>query len=185
MPTLPTITTDRLVLRPFTADDAPRVQQLAGDRAVASTTLLIPHPYPDGAAEEWIATHVPAFEMGQSLNLAVTSREDGSLIGAIGLNINKDHSRAEIGYWIGRPYWSRGYATEAVAAVVAFAFDTLSLNRIFAHHFTRNPASGRVLEKVGMTFEGISREHFRKWETFEDIRHYGMLRSDYDERNPA
>ena len=176
----PTLHTDRLILRPFTLDDAPDVQRLAGDRAIASTTLVIPHPYPDGAAEEWIATHAPTFEKGDGVNLAVTLKDGGDLIGAIGLMINGEHQRAEIGYWIGKPYWGNGYCAEAAGAMLNFGFNTLNLNRIFAHHFNRNQASGRVMRKIGMTREGRSPQHFRKWDSFEDITHYGILRRDYE-----
>ena len=100
----PTLHTARLVLRPFEPGDAPVVQRLAGDRAIADTTLSIPHPYGDGIAEHWIAGHQAAFEAGKSLPSAVTLRETGELIGAIGLNsIDSSHRNAELGYWIGQP----------------------------------------------------------------------------------
>ncbi|MEJ7812744.1 MAG: GNAT family N-acetyltransferase [Gemmatimonadaceae bacterium] len=175
----PTLHTSRLVLRPFVADDAPAVQRLAGDRDIASTTLNIPHPYEDGMAEAWIATHEDAFARSEGLTLAVTSRDDGALIGAVGIAINLRSSRAELGYWIGKPYWGRGYCTEAAAALVAYAFDVLDLNRVHATHLTWNPASGRVMRKIGMTYEGRLREHERKWGVFEDIEKYGILRREY------
>src|SRR3954452_17831367 len=141
----PTLTTERLVLRPFTRADAPAVQRLASAREVAESTLLIPHPYPEGAAAEWIEGHD---DTSNNHIFAITLR-DGEVMGAIGLHVDRNHDRAEIGYWIGVPYWSRGYVTEAASAVVRYVFDDLGLNRVFAFHFTRNPASGRVLQKVG------------------------------------
>ena len=99
-----TLTTERLVLRPFTLADAPEVQRLAGDRDVASTTLRIPHPYKEGMAEEWIGTHAEKYASGKGLSLAITLRSPGTLVGAVGLEICKEHSRAELGYWIGKPY---------------------------------------------------------------------------------
>lgn len=80
---------------------------------------------------------------------------------------------------MGVPYWGQGIATEAVAALIAQGFDTLDLNRIYATHFARNPASGRVMQKAGMVFEGILRQHLRKADRFEDLVRYGILRSDY------
>ncbi len=176
----PTLQTDRLTLRPFTLADAPDVQRLAGEREIATTTLLIPHPYPDGAAEEWIQTHETDFNENKSTVYAVTLRNDNTLIGAIGLIINNDHNHAELGYWIGKPYWGKGYCTEAVRAMFDFGFNTLNLNRIHAHHFGNNPSSGRVLEKTGMKREGISPQHIRKWDEYVDIILYGILRSDYE-----
>jgi len=177
---IPTIHTERLTLRPFSLDDAGAVQRLAGDRDIAATTILIPHPYPDGAAEEWIGTHAGMFEHGEGLTVAVTARAGGVLHGAVSLTIDARHHHAELGYWIGKAYWGRGYATEAARAVVDYGFHTLKLHRVFAHHMARNAASGRVLEKLGMRYEGTLAEHVRKWDDYEDIRHFGLLARDYD-----
>lgn len=170
------LTTERLILRPFTADDAPAVQTLASAREIAASTLLIPHPYPEGAAAAWIAKQG---EQADNHSFAVTLRDGGAVAGALGLHVNRDHDRAEVGYWIGVPYWGRGYATEAARAVVGFAFETLHLNRVFALHFTTNPASGRVLEKLGMQHEGHLRKHVMKWGEAVDIEVYGIVRSDW------
>jgi len=175
----PSLKTERLVLRPFQLSDAPVVQRLAGERAIADTTAVIPHPYPDGVAETWIATHEKSYTDGTAVHYALTSAKDGELIGAIGLHIAPEHDRAELGYWIAVPHWGRGYATEAARAVVAFCFETLKLHRVQASHLTRNPASGRVLEKAGMKLEGIRRGAFKKWDVFEDIAGYAVLRPEW------
>lgn len=180
----PTLTTERLLLRPFTLADAPTIQQLAGDRDIAANTLTIPHPYEHGMAEEWIGTHRERFEQGDTVNFAVTLRQGGALIGAIGLTgIDQAHRHAEIGYWIGKPYWNRGYCTEAAAAVLRYGFDVLGLNRIQAHHFSHNPASGRVMEKIGMTYEGCLRQHVQRWGVFQDLKMYGILKSEYESQS--
>ena len=90
-----------------------------------------------------------------------------------------EHDHAELGYWIGVPYWGAGYATEGARAVMQFGFETLSLNRIFASHFSRNPASGRVLQKIGMRYEGTLRRHLKKWDEYIDLECYGVLRSEF------
>src|SRR5205807_543875 len=100
----PKLKTSRLVLRPFRLEDAPEVQRLAGDPAVAATTLRIPHPYLDGMAESWITSLTPRYEKGECVSFAITREEDGALLGAVGLDIVQEHERAELGYWIGRPY---------------------------------------------------------------------------------
>lgn len=179
MNTLPTLTTNRLLLRPFQLSDASDVQRLAGDRDVASTTLRIPHPYKDGMAEEWIGTHADKFTKGEAVSLAMTLRDAGMLVGAVGLEICKEHSRSELGYWIGTPYWGQGYATEAAKALVEHGFQIIGLNRIYAHHIVRNPASGRVMLKIGMRHEGTLRQHTKKWDAFEDVEVYGMLKCDF------
>jgi RimJ/RimL family protein N-acetyltransferase len=175
----PTLETTRLLLRPFTLADARDVQRLAGEREVASTTLNIPHPYEDGMAEEWIGTHQEKYERGELVNFAIVRRADNALMGAIGLRITQQHTHAELGYWLGKPYWNAGYGTEAAYAVVAYGFERLGLHRIHASHMTRNPASGRVLQKIGMRSEGCLRQHVNKWEVFEDLALYGILRSEY------
>ena len=175
---IPRLTTTRLVLRPLTLADAADVQRLAGDRAVAETTATIPHPYPDGAAEAWIGTHADRYARGAGVVFGIERLEDGALVGAIGLEINAEMQRAELGYWIGVPYWNQGYCTEAALAVVRFAFDVLGLRRVFAQHYGRNPASGRVMDKVGMRHEGTLRQHTVKWGTIDDMEVYGVLRGE-------
>ncbi|MCL4209068.1 MAG: GNAT family N-acetyltransferase [Phycisphaeraceae bacterium] len=179
-PITPTVLeTDRLLLRPFTPEDAPVVQRYASDREVARTTLSIPHPYPDGAAAAWIAGHARGLETGLNPIFAITLREGAQLIGAIDLRLNPDHRWAEVGYVIYRPWWGAGYATEALRSVVRHGFETLGLHRIHAHHFGSNPASGRVLEKAGMRREGVWRQHICKWGEMLDVVQYGLLRAEW------
>lgn len=177
---IPRLTGERLVLRAMTPDDAPDVQRMAGDRRVAQTTSLIPHPYPDGAAEQWIATHAEQFHAGAGVTWAIALRETDELVGAIGLIINAEHGRAELGYWIGAAYWNRGYVTEAGRLALHWAFVERDLNRVHAHHFQTNPASGSVMRKLGMTYEGTARKHFRKWGTLLDCVYYAILREEYE-----
>ena len=179
MKELPKLTTARLVLRGFDATDADDVVRLAGDFAIADTTLLIPHPYGRADAEKWLATHGPKFDNGEQVDLAVTARGTGELIGAIGLAIDARFDRAEVGYWIGKPYWGQGYCTEAGRAIVDWGFTELKLNRIYSTHFRRNPASGRVMQKLGMTREGEMRQHVKRWDRYEDMVVYGILRSEW------
>ena len=176
----PTTSSERLILRPFTLADAPDIHRMVADRDIASTTLLIPHPYEDGMAEEWIGTHQSQFEWGEQIIFAIVLRADGSRLGNITLRINQSDEHGELGYWIGKPYWNMGYATEATKAVIRYGFEVLGLQRIFASHFTRNPASGRVMQKAGMTYKGCFRKHHKKWDVFEDLAYYGIIRGDYD-----
>ena len=178
---IPTLRTPRLVLRPFDASDAPTVQLLAGDERVASTTLNVPHPYEDGMAEAWIATHASGWASGKLLVLAITEESEG-LTGAVSLHVSARHRRGELGYWVGVPYWNRGYATEASAALRDYGFEELGLERILGRHLTRNRASGRVMEKLGMTHEGVMRRHIVKWDVPEDVAIYGILREEHETR---
>ena len=175
----PDLQTARLVLREFALEDAPHVQRLVGEWEVAHTLLIVPHPYEDRMAQEWIATHRPAYEAGERVTWAVTLREEGALVGSITLHLHPPHDNAELGYWIGKPYWGLGYATEAAKEVVRYGFEDLDLHRIHASHFGSNPASGKVMRKVGMSPEGVRPEHYKKWETYEDRVDYRLLARDW------
>jgi ribosomal-protein-alanine N-acetyltransferase len=181
----PTLRTPRLVLRPFAMADAPRVRELAGAVEVADTTLRIPHPYPEGAAEQWIAMHAEQYARGVNASFAMTLGDTGEMVGAIGLVIDREHLHAEIGYWVGVPYWGRGYCSEAAREIVRFAFEGLELARVFACHFTRNPASGAIMRRIGMRREGTFRGHVRKWGKQEDVDYYGILPGELAGRGSA
>ena len=172
----------RLLLRPFVAADAPDVQRLANNRNIADTTLNIPHPYDVSAAEEWIATHAEKWTARELMVFAVTENTNNDFLGACGLTISEKFERAEIGYWIGEPYWGQGYCTEAAELVLKFGFEELDLHRIHGSYFARNPASGQVMRKLGMQQEGIAREHTKKWGVFEDLVLWGLLREEWRSR---
>jgi [ribosomal protein S5]-alanine N-acetyltransferase len=175
----PILRSARLILRAFKLNDASVVQRLAGDFAIADTTSTIPHPYPDGAAEDWISTHESVWMMDRAFHWAIVTLAASTCIGAVSLShIDRDDNHAEIGYWIGKPYWGKGYCTEAARRVVEFAFEEMNLNRIYAYHFTRNPASGRVMQKIGMRQEGLLQQHTKRWDKYEDLALYAILKSE-------
>lgn len=176
----PTLETERLLLRPFALSDAMEVQRLAGDRAIADTTMAIPHPYEDGMAEDWISRHQETFEQGKGITFAITRKADGILIGAISLTGIFQGHQAELGYWIGKPYWNQGFCTEAGKAVLQYAFAEIGLIRIYSCHISRNLASGRVIQKLSMKHEGTQRRHVRKWDKFENLELYGVLREEWE-----
>jgi len=174
---LPVIRTARLRLRPFELSDAPAVERLASEWEVARTTLTIPHPYPSGEAEDWIRTVQACLEAERLYTFAITRSEE--LVGAISLDRNRRHKKGELGYWVGLPYWGRGYATEAAEAVISFGFLTLRLNRIFGCCLAHNKASARVMEKAGMRYEGTLRQDIFSRGQYEDVAYYGILLSEY------
>lgn len=175
----PVLETARLQLRATQPSDARRIQELAGAREIADTTLLIPHPYTDGLAEKWIDTLARDWKDARLAGYAIVPRETEVMVGVIALKLDPEYARAELGYWIGVPFWGMGYATEAGRAILRFGFDELRLNRIFAFHFSRNPRSGRVLEKLGFRHEGCLREHVKRWDRFEDLECRAILRRDW------
>ena len=148
----PNIETPRLKLLQFKMDDAGSLQSLAGNYNVAKNTINIPHPYEDGMAETWISTHQHEWDEKQAITYAIFLKSTEKLIGAVGL-VGVRGNEGGVGYWIGEPYWGRGYCTEAAKGLIHFCFETLQLVRIEAEHLVSNPASGRVMEKVGMTYK--------------------------------
>ncbi|PHB24531.1 GNAT family N-acetyltransferase [Bacillus pseudomycoides] len=175
----PMFLSKRLTIRPFELDDAPRVQELAGDKEVAKTTTIIPPPYPDGWAEEWITSTHTAMDKGDSFHFAMVN-EQNMLIGCIYLFINKKHNKGELGYWLGKSYWGKGYCTEVGQVIVTYAFEELQLNRIYADAFTKNPASSKVMQKLGLKHEGTFKQSCLYWGVYEDTVVYGLTRSDYN-----
>jgi RimJ/RimL family protein N-acetyltransferase len=183
---IPTLTTDRLTLRPLTQADAPAVAALAADKRISDTTLTVPYPYRPEHASSWISTHTIGHSSRLNTVWGVIDKKSGHLIGTIGVVYSARHNTAEIGYWIGVPFWNRGYATEAGAAVLRYAFEQrdLPLQRIDAHHFIGNEASGRVMTKMGMLYEGLclaaARKHDREGAI--DVARYAITRERWLER---
>lgn len=170
-----TITTERLLLRPFCRDDIAALVPLIGAREVAATTLRIPHPYSADDAEAYLRHTEEVREKGTGVRCGIFLKQSGQLCGGIGLVSNLEHHHAELGYWIGVPFWGKGYCTEAARAIVSFGFEVLKLHRIHAGHFSGNDASGRILRKVGMHPEGVLRQHICKWGKYHDVELYALL----------
>ena len=167
--------TERLILRPWAESDIPELVPLIGAREIAATTLRIPHPYREEHAREFLRSVGNENEQRLSIRL----RSDGRLCGGVGLHPNRAHYHAELGYWLGVPFWGKGYATEAARAMVRYGFEQIKLHRIFASHFEGNLASTRVLEKLGMRHEGCQRQHILKWGKFIDLQLYAILRQEF------
>ena len=145
--------TKRLLLRvpaPFDISDTVR---LAGDYDVAKNLSRMPHPYTEAYAREWMATTADKRAAGTDYAFAITRKDDGVYLGGCGLH-KRDRDVFEFGYWLGKPYWLQGYATEAVRRLVAFAFLELGVTQVIAGYFHDNPASGHVLQKLGCLPDG-------------------------------
>jgi RimJ/RimL family protein N-acetyltransferase len=169
------IKTARLDLTTFAESDIRELVPLIGAREVAETTLRIPYPYEERHAREFLLSEIKENE----LRLIIRLRSDGRLCGGIGLHPDSEPQQAELGYWIGVPFWGNGYATEAGRAVLGSGFKQLKFNRIFAAHFAGNEASGRVLQKIGMRYEGCMRQAVVKSGKFIDVERYAILRENY------
>ncbi len=180
MSTIPALETKRLILDGFAPEDAGAVERLVSDENLSRYTLNIPYPYPPGAAAAWIAGHAGEFRRGEGAAFAVRL-PDRQVVGCMGLRINaREHDRGELGYWIGPPFWGRGYATEAARACLGFGFRHFLLHKIVANYVSANVASGRVMEKLGMTREGERPQHTKKHGVYHDLIDYGLLRAAFE-----
>lgn len=157
----PRIETRRLVLRVPDADDAERITALAGDFDVARMTTSMPHPFHRHHAESFLS-RVQALDPAREAVFAIALEDEG-LIGVIGFHpsaitgaapAGERRVAAEIGYWLGRPYWGRGLATEAACAALNWVRTAWRRRMVVSGHFADNPASGRVLEKAGFLYTG-------------------------------
>lgn len=181
--TRPTLQTERLVLRPFVEQDEAEVFRICREKEIAANTRTIPHPYPRAQAAKWISLHAEKWIEGKGAVFAICTKQDDQMVGSIGLEISEQDKNAELGYLIDKGCWGQGYCSEAAEEVVRFGFETLALHRIHAHCLTTNPASGRVLEKIGMQKEGLLRGHVCKWGVFHDICFYGLLKSEFSAKS--
>ncbi len=175
--------TERLILRPVEESDAPALLPFVSDGDVAHNLTRVLHPYPEDALVPFIQSCVAAMERREQFDVVVTLKETGQAIGMCSLDeVNWQHMRAEMGYYLGRPYWSQGYMTEAAKRMLEFGFWELGLERIHAYCFVRNTASVHVLEKIGMKREGLCRHAIKKAEGFLDVYIYGIIREEFSAR---
>lgn len=145
----PVLVTERLVLRPPHQDDVPELIELANNRRVAEMLARMPHPYGEAEARAFIARSA---QRHAGVTYAVTIAESGAFIGCAGLQATE--RGLELGYWIGEPYWNKGYATEAAHALVDLAFRATNIQALNVSCRVVNPASRRVIHKCGFQYAG-------------------------------
>ena len=178
----PVLTTERLILsRPVEGDMQHIIHYLDSDKVYSENTANIPYPYKEADAEFLIHEVVDkGFENETDFVFAIRNKENGLIMGLIGIHHwDKANQKAEIGYWLGKEFWNKGYVTEAMAEVLAFGFKVLNLNKMFANFFPHNPASGRVMEKSGMKQEAVLRQEIYKNGKFLDFVRYSILKEDF------
>jgi ribosomal-protein-alanine N-acetyltransferase len=149
--------------------------------------LCHPHPYEEDTAEQWIRGLRPMFDAGIGTTFAMVLRNGGALVGTVslytrapdGTAVLGEEGTGPLGFWLGVPYWNKGYATEAVAEVLRYGFKERNLLRIRANHFGTNAASGRVLRKAGMSHVGTRPNYYEKWGNTEDREEYVLLAWDW------
>jgi RimJ/RimL family protein N-acetyltransferase len=167
------------MLRRFEMADAPITQKLLDDPEVIGNLIDKDLPYSLADAESLIRRSHQAFDNGEAYVFAIVRKSNADLVGYCDIELKPDTQEGEIAYWIGRPYWWQGYATEAAKCLVQFGFEALGLARIYAYVLKRNRRSAHVLEKAGLSLEATREKSARKDGVDEDIEIYGLLRQDY------
>ncbi len=173
---LPPLATERLVLRRLETGDADAVHRLINDWEVAGKLSRVSYPFPLDDIEDWIEATHESLRQGREFAFAITLRAESELVGVIGLIVDDTRTRADLGYWIGRAYWDRGYATEAVRRLVEFGFLNLGLERLWAVMLVNNDVSARVLEKVGFRNEGQFRHEFPARNEVRTVHRFALTR---------
>lgn len=179
---LPTLETERLILRKMVLNDAEAVFAYASNSEVSRYTLWETHrSIEDSRAFLEFATQ--KYENGGEPDWGIVYRGNGCLVGACGLvNWEAEHARAEVGFVLSREYWGRGLISEAVRAILRFGFERMNLNRIEARCIAENAASARVMEKAGMVYEGTLRQREYIKGTYRDIKLYAILKKGFPGR---
>jgi [ribosomal protein S5]-alanine N-acetyltransferase len=175
----PTQETERLLLRRLEISDAPRLTELFGNYEVLRMITGVAYPYTEDHARDFIGRAQENFDAGTNFAFAMVSKAEQTLIGCIELGLRRQFRHGDLGYWVGAPYWGKGYMTEAARQMLRYGFDDLNLNRIYSCHFAHNPASGRVMQKIGMTYEATLRQYIVKFDEYVDMVYYGILKSEW------
>lgn len=179
MKTLEEIYTPQLKLRRMELSDLPSLIKYANNKKIAANIFNISYPYKESDAVFRYNVILQGLENENRYIFAITYKTHNELIGEIGLNIDKEHNRAEVGYWIAEEFWGQGIATEALGAALSFGFKSLKLNKIFATRFLDNVSSEKVLTKNGMIKEAELIEHYKIDGVYKSINQYRLTKKEY------
>lgn len=174
------IETERLILRRFTINDVEHVYNNWTSDSEVSKYMRWEHHKNIIETELKIKDWLNRYSHNNFYQWAITYRSIDEPIGAIGLFVvNESDMCGDFGYSISRKFWGMGIATEALKAVLKFAFDNVGFNRIESYHSINNPASGKVMLKAGMKFEGLAKQKYKSNVGFEDSNMYSILKEDF------
>jgi len=171
----------KINIRPLRLADAKSIYKNVNDPLVTKWTLHLSYPYPKDGAAKFIRKSYQDATRGRTYLFGICEKDSDDLIGLVSLmNIDPSTKSGEVGYWLGRKYWGKGYTSEACKLIINFGFKNLKLHRIYAKLFSPNIASKRVLEKAGMKPEGVLRDARHRYGKYHDELRYGILCSEYD-----
>lgn len=174
--------TERLILRPQTWNDLAEIQRGMNDPEISRHTMTIPYPYLPGEGAKFLRRVERRMADGTAAAFALELKSTGEMIGNMGLQIEPEHQRAELGYVTWKEHRGKGYTSEAARRLIDHAFEDLGLEKVFAKWFAANPASGRVLEKAGMVEEGRQVSQQKKKDGRLDVCLMGLTREQWSKR---
>ena len=169
-----------LSLRFIDEHDIEDIARLANDRDIAKTMANLPYPYTLTDAKTWLS-YVNRTESEHVFAIA----DKKHFMGIIGLVHERDNNRAELGYWLGKKYWNKGFASGAVEMILGYAFGVLNVNKVYAQAFGTNTASHKVLEKNGFVREGCLKDHYVRMGKTHDVIYYGLQKTDVKDDTKA
>ena len=176
---MPTLETERLILRRITMKDAQDIFEYSKDPEVARHVLWDAQKNL-GEAKEYCRFMMRRYKQDQPSSWGIIDKRTGHLVGTIGyMEYREEHGSVEVGYSLARHMWNGGYMTEALRRVIAYTFEAMDINRIEAQHELTNPSSGRVMEKCGMKKEGVLRQRLYNKGKYVDVALYAILHCDY------
>lgn len=181
MKPFPELTTSRLRLRKIQLRDIPSLLQQVNHPAIFENILNFPSPYLEEDAIFRINFVWNGFKEQARYVFAIASLENDEFMGEIGLHLDKDNNRAEMGFWMGEPFWNKGLMTEATRETLRFGFEALKLNKILATHFLENEASGKVLLNCGMIKEAELKDQYKHKGRYRSVNQYRLTASEFKE----
>jgi len=177
-----TLETERLMLIPMSDCEEkyyPELTRLLNDKNIYENTESLPYPYTEAHAKEYVSGAEQRYVKGM-LDYMIFLKDSDKLVGGIAFTHQKSNHSGALSFWTGTEFWNLGYCTEAINKIILQAFTNWGVNRIFGYHFLFNKGSERVMQKNGMKFEGILREHKFKNGEFYDVGLYAILKSDFE-----
>jgi len=183
MTEFPELITDKLKLRKIRPSDIPSLLKYCNNKNISDQIINIPYPYLEDDAIFRMNFVLQGFKNKERYVFAISLKDSEELIGEIGLHLDKVNNSAQFGYWIAEPFWGKGIATEALAAILKFGFETLHLHKIYATHYPDNLSSGKVMLKNKMIKEAEMKEHYKIEGVYKDVIQYRLTKEEYEERN--
>lgn len=170
----------RILMRMYEKEDSADFFKNIKDKEISRWSTNIPYPYSKKRAEKFIKITHKRFKEKTHVNVGIVLKKENRVIGSMGLNkIDWKNRKSEIGYWLGKKYWGKGIATEALLLFLEYAFEKIKLHRVSAHVLEVNKQSARVLEKCGFRLEGTEKESKLVRNTWHNVKIYAILQEEF------